>query len=68
MHLSGFKKDGNVVVLEFSKPQAFPVKQLYNFYFRYILPLFGKLISHDNEAVHVLARSCERFFPMGLHF
>jgi len=32
------KPGGTLLVLEFSKPEKFPVKQLFNFYFRYILP------------------------------
>ncbi len=41
---------GKIVVLEFSRPGAFPFKQLYFFYFKTILPLVGKLISKHGEA------------------
>src|SRR5688572_11511328 len=37
------KKGGSLVILEFSKPTVFPVKQLYNFYFKSILPFVGKM-------------------------
>ncbi|MDF2432246.1 MAG: demethylmenaquinone methyltransferase / 2-methoxy-6-polyprenyl,4-benzoquinol methylase, partial [Mucilaginibacter sp.] len=35
------KPGGKAVVLEFSKPKVFPVKQLYKFYFNYITPGIG---------------------------
>lgn len=50
-----------LVVLEFSKPDRFPMKQLYNFYFKHILPLFGKVISKDNEAYSYLPESVLNF-------
>ena len=46
---------GKAVILEFSKPTIFPFKQLYNFYFRWILPKIGKLVSKDNAAYTYLA-------------
>ncbi len=55
------KKDGVVVVLEFSKPTIFPFKQLYTFYFKYILPKVGKLISKDNSAYTYLPESVNAF-------
>jgi len=35
------KPGGKAVILEFSKPKVFPIKQLYNFYFNYITPGIG---------------------------
>ncbi|TGD80609.1 bifunctional demethylmenaquinone methyltransferase/2-methoxy-6-polyprenyl-1,4-benzoquinol methylase UbiE [Hymenobacter wooponensis] len=58
---------GKLVVLEFSKPTAFPLKQAYNFYFRQILPVFGKLISKDNSAYTYLPESVQAF-PDGPDF
>jgi demethylmenaquinone methyltransferase/2-methoxy-6-polyprenyl-1,4-benzoquinol methylase len=58
---------GKLVVLEFSKPTAFPLKQAYNFYFRQILPVFGKLISKDNSAYTYLPESVQAF-PDGPEF
>jgi demethylmenaquinone methyltransferase/2-methoxy-6-polyprenyl-1,4-benzoquinol methylase len=58
---------GKMVVLEFSKPQTFPVKQLYNFYFRHILPVFGKLFSKDSRAYTYLPESVAAF-PDGKAF
>lgn len=61
------KKGGSIVVLEFSKPRTFPFKHGYNFYFRFILPLFGKMISKDSAAYSYLPESV-RVFPDGKDF
>lgn len=61
------KKDGQVMILEFSKPQKFPVKQFYNFYFRYILPFLGRIISGDASAYTYLPDSVGKF-PAGKDF
>lgn len=55
------RKGGKVVILEFSKPDTFPFKQLYNFYFRAILPLIGKMVSKDNAAYTYLPESVKAF-------
>jgi demethylmenaquinone methyltransferase / 2-methoxy-6-polyprenyl-1,4-benzoquinol methylase len=55
------KPGGALCVLEFSKPRIFPVKQLYNFYSNWILPLFGRLISKDNSAYRYLPESVAEF-------
>ena len=55
------KPGGQAVILEFSMPERFPVKQLYRFYFRRLLPFIGKLISKDNNAYAYLPASVERF-------
>jgi demethylmenaquinone methyltransferase/2-methoxy-6-polyprenyl-1,4-benzoquinol methylase len=61
------RKGGTVVILEFSKPEKFPVKNFYNFYFRFILPLIGKMISKDNSAYTYLPESVNSF-PYGKEF
>ncbi len=61
------KKDGVLIVLEFSKPTSFPFKQFYQFYFRYILPTLGKIISKDNSAYTYLPESVNAF-PNGKAF
>lgn len=58
---------GAVFVLEFSKPEKFPVKQLYHFYFRNILPLVGRVISADRSAYAYLPESVAHF-PYGESF
>ncbi len=55
------KPGGKLVVLEFSKPKTFPIKQVYNFYFKVILPFFGKLISKDSSAYTYLPESVSQF-------
>jgi demethylmenaquinone methyltransferase/2-methoxy-6-polyprenyl-1,4-benzoquinol methylase len=52
---------GKAVVLEFSKPKVFPVKQLYKFYFNYITPGIGKLFSKDARAYTYLPESVAAF-------
>lgn len=61
------KPGGKAVVLEFSKPKAFPIKQLYNFYFNYITPGIGKLFSKDSRAYSYLPESVAAF-PDGKNF
>jgi demethylmenaquinone methyltransferase/2-methoxy-6-polyprenyl-1,4-benzoquinol methylase len=58
---------GKLVVLEFSQPKAFPIKQLYWFYFNNILPLFGKMLSKDASAYTYLPESVKAF-PDGQDF
>jgi len=58
---------GKVVILEFSKPRNFPIKQLYNFYFHYITPSIGKVFSKDSSAYTYLPESVEAF-PDGERF
>lgn len=58
------KPGGKVVILEFSNPTAFPIKQLYNFYFRYITPLIGKYIAKSEAAYSYLPDSVKAF-PQG---
>lgn len=61
------RSEGVIVVLEFSKPRSFPFKQLYNFYFRFILPNIGRAISRDHSAYSYLPESV-RAFPDGNDF
>jgi demethylmenaquinone methyltransferase/2-methoxy-6-polyprenyl-1,4-benzoquinol methylase len=52
---------GTFAVLEFSKPKKIPIKQLYNFYFKYITPAVGKLFSKDASAYTYLPESVKAF-------
>jgi demethylmenaquinone methyltransferase / 2-methoxy-6-polyprenyl-1,4-benzoquinol methylase len=61
------KPGGMLVVLEFSRPRRFPFKQLYNFYFKAILPKIGRLVSKDSSAYTYLPESVEAF-PDGATF
>lgn len=58
---------GKVVILEFSKPKKFPVKQYYQFHSKYLIPFFGKLISKDSSAYTYLPESIQAF-PEGENF
>ena len=55
------KPNGVAVILEFSKPKYFPLKQLYFFYFFTILPFFGRLVSKDSSAYSYLPESVMAF-------
>lgn len=61
------KPGGSLVVLEFSRPKIFPLKQLFNFYFKHILPTIGKLSSKDPKAYQYLYESVQAF-PEGSEF
>lgn len=61
------KPGGKTVILEFSKPKSFPFKQLYSFYFKWILPKIGNAISKDQAAYTYLPESV-REFPDGKNF
>jgi demethylmenaquinone methyltransferase/2-methoxy-6-polyprenyl-1,4-benzoquinol methylase len=61
------KPNGKAVILEFSKPKAFPIKQLYNFYFNYVTPTVGKIFSKDASAYSYLPESVAAF-PDGAKF
>jgi demethylmenaquinone methyltransferase/2-methoxy-6-polyprenyl-1,4-benzoquinol methylase len=61
------KPGGTAVVLEFSKPKAFPIKQLFAFYSNVMIPLFGKYISKDERAYTYLPESVAAF-PEGAAF
>jgi demethylmenaquinone methyltransferase/2-methoxy-6-polyprenyl-1,4-benzoquinol methylase len=56
-----------LVVLEFSTPRAFPIKQLYAWYSRHVLPRIGGLLSSDQGAYEYLPSSVAAF-PDGADF
>jgi demethylmenaquinone methyltransferase / 2-methoxy-6-polyprenyl-1,4-benzoquinol methylase len=58
---------GVCLVLEFSRPKAFPMKQIFSFYFKNIMPTIGKIISKDSSAYTYLPESV-RAFPDGDDF
>ncbi len=61
------KPGGMLVVLEFSRPRKFPIKQLFNFYFNRVTPFVGKIFSKDNRAYTYLPESVSAF-PDGEQF
>lgn len=50
-----------IVVLEFTKPRIFPIRQLFDIYFRHILPLIGSWTSGDGRAYKYLYESVQAF-------
>jgi demethylmenaquinone methyltransferase/2-methoxy-6-polyprenyl-1,4-benzoquinol methylase len=56
---------GHVAVLEFSMPERQPIKSLYGWYFRHVLPKVGQwLARNDHEAYDYLPQSVGEF-PQG---
>ncbi len=55
------KKNGRLVVLEFTMPKKFPIKQAYYIYFKHILPLIGRIKSRDPRAYTYLFESVQVF-------
>jgi demethylmenaquinone methyltransferase/2-methoxy-6-polyprenyl-1,4-benzoquinol methylase len=55
------------VILEFSNPKSFPIKQLFGFYFKHVMPVLGRLISKDPAAYTYLPESVKAF-PEGTEF
>jgi len=55
------KPGGMLIVLEFSYPRNWFVKSGYNFYFSFITPAVGKLLSKDTRAYSYLTESVKAF-------
>ncbi len=58
------KPSGRVLILEFSIPQNILMRSIYLFYFRYLLPFIGSVISGDGSAYRYLNKTVEGF-PYG---
>ncbi len=58
------KPAGRVLILEFSIPQNILMRSIYLFYFRYLLPFIGSVISGDRYAYRYLNETVEGF-PYG---
>ena len=61
------KKDGRVVILEFSQPNNVVLGLMYQLYFHFLLPQVGKAISRHNSAYDYLPESVSNF-PMRADF
>ncbi|MEO7960832.1 MAG: bifunctional demethylmenaquinone methyltransferase/2-methoxy-6-polyprenyl-1,4-benzoquinol methylase UbiE [Ginsengibacter sp.] len=55
------KPGGKLIVLEFSRPSIPIVKNLYDFYLRFITPKIGRLVSKNNFAYQYLHDSVQKF-------
>jgi demethylmenaquinone methyltransferase / 2-methoxy-6-polyprenyl-1,4-benzoquinol methylase len=58
---------GIMMILEFSKPTAAPMKQFYHFYSQFVIPFIGKIISSHSDAYRYLPESVAAF-PSGSDF
>lgn len=61
------KPNGMTVILEFSQPTSFPIKQFYNFYSKSIMPSIGQMLSKERSAYEYLPESVKAF-PYGSAF
>ena len=61
------KPGSELVILETSIPQSFPLNYLYHFYTLYFLPLIGSFFSKDKSAYKYLSSSAKSF-PFGKAF
>ena len=52
---------GHLLIVELAPPPRFPMKQLFWLYAHVVMPLLGRLISHDNSAYTYLPASMEAF-------
>jgi demethylmenaquinone methyltransferase/2-methoxy-6-polyprenyl-1,4-benzoquinol methylase len=55
------KDDGQLGILEFSEPRGGAMAGLFRFYFRYVLPNVGGVISGSKDAYKYLPGSVARF-------
>lgn len=55
------KPGGQLMILEFSSPKSFPMKQAYWLYSRLFIPTIGRLISKNKQAYEYLPKSIEAF-------
>lgn len=56
--------NGNLVILELTTPDRFPMKQLFAAYSKVVIPLLGKTLSKDNSAYRYLPETIKAF-PQG---
>lgn len=55
---------GRLVIIELTSPRHFPFKQGFWLYSHYLMPLVGRLVSHDGAAYRYLPATMEAF-PQG---
>ena len=58
---------GSFIVLEFSRPDGFPARQLHQAYLRFVVPLVGFVLTGDQKAYVYLSRTVAAF-PYGERF
>lgn len=52
---------GKVFILEFSRPKSSLFRAVFNFYFKYLLPVIGRITSKDPKAYKYLFESVQAF-------
>jgi demethylmenaquinone methyltransferase/2-methoxy-6-polyprenyl-1,4-benzoquinol methylase len=52
---------GHLLIVELTPPPSFPMRQLFWLYAHVVMPLLGRLISHDDSAYTYLPASMEAF-------
>lgn len=55
------KPNGQLLVSEFAMSRVFPIKQVYNFYFRHIMPRVGKKLTGDKAPFIYFYNSVKNF-------
>ena len=55
------RSGGHLLIVELTSPPRFPMKQLFWIYAHVVMPLLGRLISHDDSAYTYLPASMEAF-------
>lgn len=58
------RKGGQLSIVELTTPVSFPMKQLFSIYSHTVLPVYGRMISHDTSAYSYLTKTIEAF-PQG---
>jgi demethylmenaquinone methyltransferase / 2-methoxy-6-polyprenyl-1,4-benzoquinol methylase len=59
---------GRVAILEFSQPRSWLFGRLYRWYFRYVLPLVGQMISRSKDNAYRYLPASVQEFPDGEKF
>ena len=59
------RPEGRVAVLEFSQPHRQPMKAIYGWYFRNVLPRIGQLLSRNSEEAYSYLPESVGEFPYG---
>lgn len=52
---------GHLLIVELTPPPSFPMKQLFWLYAHVVMPMIGRLVSHDDSAYTYLPSSMEAF-------
>ena len=59
---------GRVAILEFSRPNVWPLSSIYNFYFRHVLPRVGQMMAKNDKSAYEYLPTSVSQFPSGQDF